>query len=87
VVEIRSHHARGYSATPAAKEDQGLTGGRTKGRACGLQFHEEEGATLDSARNPQLPVHGQRRLISDARFKVEDDVIIERLGKIFKDMP
>jgi hypothetical protein len=87
VVEHGAHHAGGYSATPAAEEDQGLAGGRTEGRACGLQFHEEEDATLDGATHLGYQYTDNEDSSRILGFKVEDDVTIERLGKIFKDMP
>jgi hypothetical protein len=57
VVEHRAHHAGGYSATRVAEEHQGSVRGQTEGRTRDLQLHEEEGAAVDGARHPQVPVH------------------------------
>jgi hypothetical protein len=57
MVELRAHHARRPLATRAAGEDQGLEGGQTEGRACGLQFHEGKSAAADDMRPSRLRVH------------------------------
>jgi hypothetical protein len=58
VVEYRAHYAGGYLTTRAAEEDQGPSRGRTEGRTCGLQLHEEEGAAVDGSQYPSVPVYG-----------------------------
>jgi hypothetical protein len=46
---------------------QGAQGSGTEGLACGLQFHEAEGAATDGSRHLGLRVHWRRRHVTDAR--------------------
>jgi hypothetical protein len=87
MVEHKADDAGGYSTTRAIKEDQGPERGRAEGRTCGLQLHEEEGATTDGSRHPRVPVYGDEDTSRIPSDEVDDDDIVERLGKIFKDMP
>jgi hypothetical protein len=57
MVEHRAHHVGVYSATRVAEEDQGPVRGRTEGITHGHRLHEEEGAAVDGARHPRVPIH------------------------------
>jgi hypothetical protein len=87
MVEHRADDARGYSTTRVDVEDQGLERGRTKGRACGLQLHEEEGQPLMARDTLGYQYTGDEDTSRMPGHEVDDEDIVERLGKIFKDMP
>jgi hypothetical protein len=87
MVEYRANDEGGYSTTRVVAEDQGLERGRAEGRACVLQLREEESTTVDGSRHSRVPVHERRRHVEDAHNEVNDEDIVERLGRIFKDMP
>jgi hypothetical protein len=87
MVEYRADDARGYSTTRVVAEDQGLERGRAEGQACGLQLHEEERAAADGSRHSRVPVQGDEDTSRMPGNEVDDEDIVERLGRIFKDMP
>jgi hypothetical protein len=86
-VEYGADDARGYPVTRAADEDQGFERSRAEGRACGLQLHEEEGAAADVSRHPGYQYTGDSDSSRMPDGEIDDDYIVERLGRIFKDMP
>jgi hypothetical protein len=86
MVEHRADDAGGYSTTRVDAEDQGLERGRAKGRACGLQLHEKESAATDGRRYSGYKYTGDEDTSRMPGNKVDDEDIVERLGKIFKDM-
>jgi hypothetical protein len=87
VVEHRADDASGYSTTRVDAEDQGLERSQAEGRAYGLKLHEEEGAATYASRHPRVSVHGDEDMSRMPSNEVNDEHIVERLGKIFKDKP
>jgi hypothetical protein len=87
MVEYIAHHARRDPTPRAASTHQSAQGARTESRARGLQFHEAKDPAVDGSGDPGLRVHRRRRRVEDAGGELDDNDIIERLSRIFKDMP
>jgi hypothetical protein len=86
LVELRADDAGGYPATQAAGEDQSLERSRAEGRACGLQLHEEEGAAAVRG-TLGYQYTGDADTSRMPGREIDDDDIVDRLGRIFKYMP
>jgi hypothetical protein len=87
VVEHGTHHAGRNPASRAVVTHQGAQGSGTEGRARGLQFHEAEGATIDGSRHLGFEYTGDDDTSRIPGGELDNSDIIERLSRIFKDMP
>jgi hypothetical protein len=86
MVEHRADDAGGYSTTRVDAKDQGFEGSRAEGQTCGLQLHEEEGAAADGTRHLGYQYTGDEDTSRMPGSEDDDEDIVKRLGRIFKDM-
>jgi hypothetical protein len=86
LVEHGADDAGGYLTTRAATEDQGFERSRVEGRTRGLQLHEEEVQPLMARDTLGYQYTGDDDTSRMPGNEVDDDDIVERMGRIFKDM-
>jgi hypothetical protein len=88
MVELGADDARRTLVARIVSEDQGAEGSGAEGRACGLQLHEAESAAALMARSALgYEYTGDDDTSRMPGDEVDDDDIVDRLARIFKDMP
>jgi hypothetical protein len=87
LVEHGADDAGGDPAPRAVGTHQGAQRSRAEGRARGLQLYEAQGAATDVPRHPGFEYTGEDDTSRMTGCEVDDDDIIDRLTRIFKDMP
>jgi hypothetical protein len=87
LVEYRANDAGGYSTTRVAAKDQGFERSRAEGQTRDFQLHEEEGTTVDARDTLGYQYTGDDDTSRMPGNEIDDDDIVERLARIFKDMP
>jgi hypothetical protein len=87
VVELGADDARGNPSARVVGADQGAEGSRAEGQARGLQLHEAQGAAADGSRTLWYEYIGDDDTSQMPGDEVDDDDIVDRLARIFKDMP
>jgi hypothetical protein len=83
MVEHGAHHARGSSATCTVEEDQGLAGGRTEAEHVAFSFMKRMVQLLMARHTLGYQYTGNEYNSGMPGEEIEDEVIIERLGRIF----
>jgi hypothetical protein len=74
-------------APRAVGADQGAERSRAEGQARGLQLHEAQGVATDGSRTLGFEYTGDDDTSRMPRDEVDEDDIVDRLTRIFKDMP
>jgi hypothetical protein len=87
MVEHGAHHAGRYSATSVVEEDQGPREAELRAEHVAFSFMKRWVQPLMARDTLDYQYTGIEDSSQMPGFEVEDDVIIERLGRIFKDMP
>jgi hypothetical protein len=86
-LELGADDARRSSVTRAVGEDQGVEGSRAEGEHVAFSFMKRRVQPLMARDNLGYEYTGDDDTSRMPRDEVDDDDIVDRLAKIFKDMP
>jgi hypothetical protein len=87
VVEHRTHHARGYSTNQVDEEIKALREVGLRAEHVAFSFMKRRVQPLMARDTLRYQYTGDEDTSRMPDNEVDDDDIVERLGKIFKDMP